>query len=200
MGSTHADHVWTWTGGSSYHCLGRPRCSSRHQSTTRPNIRSARETSIFLTVKARRYSICSDDLIRSSSVNQNLHMNCLNEAGWFPPKGVENAWLGSAMFLVASLGPHLVTIGTGAVLGRHNKNGNPIYRSSTTSSFHHSVGPVGHGVADLSTCRVSPGPRSRNGIRGDADGLRNSTRSNAGPWNVYLKNFQHARVSRNCVR
>ncbi|MCB0785299.1 MAG: hypothetical protein KDB87_15235, partial [Flavobacteriales bacterium] len=120
-------------------------------------------------------------------------MNCLNSSSASPPtrRGwLRNAWLGGAMFLVAGLGfAQTVTIGTGTSFSGGTQNGNPIYRSSTTSSFHHSKSVQLVTAADLSTAGVSPGALITEwGYERDADGLGIPQGSNAWTLNVYLKN------------
>ena len=94
------------------------------------------------------------------------------------------------MFLVAGLGfAQTVTIGTGTSFSGGTQNGNPIYRSSTTSSFHHSKSVQLVTAADLSTAGVSPGALITEwGYERDADGLGIPQGSNAWTLNVYLKN------------
>lgn len=80
-----------------------------------------------------------------------------------------------------------VTIGAGASASGTNDNGNPIYRSSSTSSFHYSKSVQLLTAADLSGAAV-PSGSAINSIAYYKANAFNVSGSNAWTLNVYLKN------------
>ncbi|WBX96728.1 fibronectin type III domain-containing protein [Chryseobacterium gambrini] len=80
-----------------------------------------------------------------------------------------------------------VTIGAGASTATAGTNGDPIYRSSGTSSFHHSKSVQLLTAADLSGASVVPGA-TINSIAYYKSTAFNVSGSNAWTLNVYLKN------------
>lgn len=92
------------------------------------------------------------------------------------------------MFLYAGImAQTTVTIGSGASTASAGTNGDPIYRSSGTSSFHHSKSIQLLTAADLSGASVVPGA-TINSIAYNKSTAFNVSGSNAWTLNVYLKN------------